>query len=489
MDLAHGLLALSAIARSLSRWQEHVKVDERRPPTRKERRQRQRRLEQARQRSREEFAERSPPAEPTDAAQTSETSPAKGPGRPKRPDVTAADVTGLKYFEKLRPLLERLHEVGCDRDKAGNRGLHYDEFCLFLLLGLFNPIVDSLRGLQQASELEYVQRRLGVCQVALGSVSEASRVFDAELLKPILDELGKQLQPLGRDRRLADIPQTLTLVDGSLVSALPLLVQAMWLKEQKGSGLVKWRLHTHFEVDRFVPTRIDITPNGGGENDERAVLERTIEPDHLYVMDRGYAKFALFNRIVLKKSSYVCRLRDNSAYEVLEERPLNESDRAGGILSDQIVRFPNAKTDSQPDHKIRLICIQTSPHTSRGKYRGGSTGPGSDGVLRIATNLLDVPVEIISLIYRFRWNIELFFRFLKQILGCRHLYFHSENGIKLQAYCAIIACMLLCLWTGRKPTKRTYEMVCYYFLGLASEAELLAHLDKLKRREANQSRI
>jgi IS4 transposase len=50
-----------------------------------------------------------------------------------------------------------------------------------------------------------------------------------------------------------------------------------------------------------------------------------------------------------------------------------------------------------------------------------------------------------------RGIIELFFRFFKQILGCRHLYFHSENGIKLQAYCAIIACMLLCLWTGRIP--------------------------------------
>ncbi len=52
------------------------------------------------------------------------------------------------------------------------------------------------------------------------------------------------------------------------LSALPLLLQAMWLKEHTGSGLVKWRLHTHFEVDRFVPTRIDVTPDGGGEHGE-----------------------------------------------------------------------------------------------------------------------------------------------------------------------------------------------------------------------------
>jgi hypothetical protein len=462
-------------------------VDEGPHLSKEERRQRQKRLEQARREARHK-ASQGPPVAPAgpagDVAASPEHSPVKRRGRPKRQEVTVADVTGLKYFEKLRPLLERLHEVGCERDKAGNRELHYDEFCLFLLLGLFNPVVDSLRGLQQASELEKVQERLKVGRVSLGSLSEASRVFDADLLKPILEELAGQLQPLEQDQRLAGISETITLVDGTLLSALPLLTKAMLLKERTGSGLAKWRLHTHFELVRGVPTRCDVTGNGGGEDDERAVLERTIEADRLYVFDRGYAKFALFNRIVKAESSYIGRLRDNSAYEVLEEKPLTDADRAAGILSDELVRFPNGKAEAQLDHPIRVVCIRTSPHTSRGKYRGGSTGPGSDGVLRIGTNLLNVPAEIIGLLYRYRWTIEIFFRFFKQILGCRHLYFHSQNGIELQAYCAIIACMLISLWTGRKATKRTYEMVCYYFLGLASEAELLAHLDKLKRHAA-----
>jgi hypothetical protein len=289
-------------------------------------------------------------------------------------------------------------------------------------------------------------------------------------------------QPLARDPRLKDIDQTLTLVDGTLLAALPKLMQASWLKGQTGSGLVKWRLHTHFEVERYVPTRIDVTPDGGGEHDERAVLERTIESDRLYVTDRGYAKFVLFNRIVAAQSSYVCRLRDNSVYEVVEERPLTDADRAAGVLSDQVVRF-NGKAEARPDHPVRLVCVKCSPHTSRGKYRGGSSGVDSDGILRIATNLLDVPAEIIALIYSWRWAIEIFFRFFKHLLGCRHVLSHSQNGIEIQAYCAIIACLLISLWTGRKPTLRTYEMICFYFCGLATEAELLAHLDKLKRRE------
>ena len=455
-------------------------VDEQTRGAEEESRQQRRRRERAQRRSENGEAEQTSVSATTSTTPSPDQAAAPRRGRKKRRDVTAADVTGMKYFQKLTPLLNRLHEVGCERDKAANRDLHYDQLCLLLLLGLFSPVVDSLRGLQQASALEKVQKRLKLGRASLGSLSEASRVFDAELLKPIIEELGGQLQPLGRDPRLAEVPGTLTLVDGTLLSALPLLLQAMWLKEQTGSGLVKWRLHTHFEVDRFVPTRIDVTPDGGGEHDERAVLERTLEGDRLYVMDRGYAKFSLFNHIVAEDSSYVCRLRDNSAPQVLEERPLTEADRAAGVLSDQLVQFANGKPEDRPDHPLRFVCVATSQHTSRGKYRGGSTGPGSDGVLRIATNLLDVPAEIISLIYRFRWQIELFFRFFKQILGCRKLYFRSQNGIELQAYCAIIACMLLCLWTGRKPTKRTYEMVCYYFLGLASEAELLAHLERLK---------
>ena len=110
-------------------------------------------------------------------------------------------------------------------------------------------------------------------------------------------------------------------------------------------------------------------------------------------------------------------------------------------------------------------------------------------MLRIATNLLEVPAEIVALIYRFRWTIEIFFRFFKHVLGCRHLLSHRPNGIEIQTYCAIIACLLISLWTGRKPTLRTYEMICFYFSGLASEAELLAHLTKLKHHDGAPTRL
>ncbi len=97
--------------------------------------------------------------------------------------------------------------------------------------------------------------------------------------------------------------------------------------------------------------------------------------------------------------------------------------------------------------------------------RGESRGHQSDGYLRLATDLLDVPADVIALIYRYDWTIKIFFRFLKQILGCRNLLRTDPVGIEVQTYCAIIACLLIALHTGRRPTKRTYEMICFYFIG------------------------
>ncbi len=97
---------------------------------------------------------------------------------------------------------------------------------------------------------------------------------------------------------------------------------------------------------------------------------------------------------------------------------------------------------------------------------------------------MHVPAEIIALIYHHRWAIEVFFRFFKQILGCRHLLSQRPEGIMIQVYCAIIACMLINLWTGAKPTKRTVEMLAWYFAGVASEAEMMRHIAGLQKTKA-----
>ncbi len=295
--------------------------------------------------------------------------------RTPRAEIKDKDITGLKYFAQLGGLLKELHAVGCERDRAGNRTLHMDEYCMLVLLYLFNPIVTSLRGLQQASDLKKVQKKLGCPRSSLGSLSESVAVFEPERLKPIIESLNKNLSPIAADKRLADVRQTPTQVDGSIAEALPRIAMASIRDAQSGSGgKMKWTQHTHFEVFKAVPVRVDVAPTAGGEHDERAVMERAIEPDRPYAFDRGYAKFELFNRIVDAGSSYVGRIRDNSVYQVLEERPLTDADRAARILSDQIISLGSDSTKETWNHPVRLVVIQAKPLKSKGRPGTGSTG-------------------------------------------------------------------------------------------------------------------
>jgi hypothetical protein len=352
-----------------------------------------------------------------------------------------------------------------------------------VLLSLFNPVVRSLRAIQQASRLRHVQRKLGCPGAALGSLSEAVEVFDPERLKPIIASLARGLQPV-RDVRQGHLKEALIAVDGSLIRTLKSIAEAAFLGDRNGDSHSAWRLHTHFDVERGVPVRIDVTGGcNSGRGDEKDRLRAALAADHCYVMDRWYAQYTLWNDIVRAGSSYVCRIRDNSDLgTVVEDRPVSAEAAAAGVLADRVVELGlQGKAGTRPDHPTRVVLIRTTPHAKRGGRKGGTGGPPSDGILRIATDRLDVPAEVLADIYKHRWTIELFFRFFKHILGCRHLLSTHRRGIEIQAYCAIIACLLIGLWTGRKPTLRTYEMICFYFAGWASEEELREHINRLKR--------
>ncbi len=391
----------------------------------------------------------------------------------KKPKIQEQDLQGFKHFKLLLPVLDKLHDAACARDIAGNRKLHYDQYTALILLYFFNPIVTSLRGIQQAGELKKVQRILGCPRTSLGSLSEAARVFDAELLRGIIGELVDKLPTLKGNRELEDIRGIITLVDGTVLSALPKLVQAMWSNAKGMHGI---KLHTHFELLKGVPTHMDLTD---GDGNERSVLQANLSPDRVYVLDRGYAKFELFADILKANSSFVCRVRDNSVFDVLEERASSPNAKPGEIRRDMTIRFTGEQAGKTGMNRpLRLVEIASEPrHKVKKNARGG---PDQGEVLLVATDIMDVDPEVIALIYKHRWAIETFFRFFKHILGCRHLLSHCQNGIEIQTYVAIIASLLITLWTGRKPTLRTYEMLCYYMSGLADEEELLAHIEKLK---------
>ncbi len=165
----------------------------------------------------------------------------KKPGPPKNPPIREEDIQGFKYLDAFFKTLKRFHDV---KDHK-NRELHYDQYLALILLYFFSPVLTSLRGIQQATTLEKIQERLGIKETSLGSLSEASQVFDAKLLVPLLKELAEQTLPREKDPELKQIQQLIKAVDGTLLPALPKMLWALWQDDQHRAAKL------HLEMDIF----------------------------------------------------------------------------------------------------------------------------------------------------------------------------------------------------------------------------------------------
>src|SRR5262249_54026111 len=214
-----------------------------------------------------------------------------------------------------------------------------------------------------------------------------------------------------------------------------------------------------------------------GNDSEKQQLRQTLAAGRLYVIDRGYAEYQLFQDILDAGSQFVGRIRDNAVWEVVQERPVSAAAVAAGVRSDRIVWLGCAGSRQALRQPLRVLEVVTGKVGSQGRAE----------VLLLATSCLAMAAELVALAYKFRWEEELFFRWFKCVLGGRHLMSESVDGLTVQVYVALIANLLLTLWAGKKPTKRTFEMFCLFFMGWATEEELLEHLERLKDQKGNSS--
>jgi hypothetical protein len=380
-------------------------------------------------------------------------------------------IQGFKYLSRVIPLLERLHDCGTQRDTAGNRQLHFDRYVALLLLYFFTPGLDSLRGLAQATALDKVAQATGGGPVSLGSLSEAPRVFDPTLLRGVLHELASDALPHelpAEQEALRD----LTAIDGTLLRVLPRMAWAVWQDDQHRAA----KAHVAFEVFSG-PTDATITHGNGSEREQ--LRTQLLKPGKIYVMDRGYESYELLAQIRAKDSSFVARVQQDVAFEVQKECPLDDAARAAGVVRDVLLKRLGSShhKDWHKDKPLRLVIVENATHRD-----------GEPKTLYLLTDKVDWAAELVALAYRYRWSIELFFRWLKSIFGCRHLLSNTAPGVAIQVYVALIASVLLGQWTGRKPDKRTYEMFCHFFSGLASEQELQDYLRKQQEKDAARKR-
>ena len=325
--------------------------------------------------------------------------------------------------------------------------LESDYFCLFLF-GLLNPVVDAMRGLCAASHLKRVQKDVCTRPVSLGSFSEAQGVFDPELLKQVFLQLASEIPTSWGDARLAHLADKLKLVDGTLLPALPRMHWALWLNDQNRAA----KLHLKFTVLRQAPSDALITH---GNACERKALRQFMQKGETIVGDRYYGlDYGFLEELRKLGISFVFRIRNKPRMEIIEELPLTAADRAAGVTWQGMVNLGD-KWQGEP---IRVVKVEV------------------DGKELLLATDLEIEAELIALIYRYRWQIELFFKWMKSILGNRHLMAESPAGVAIQTYSALIAALMLQLLTGRRPTKRAMELIRFYLMGHAELEEVITLL-------------
>jgi hypothetical protein len=340
------------------------------------------------------------------------------------------------------------------------RALALSDYLSLFLFGLLNPVVRTMRGLCAASALERVQAAVCTRPVSLGSFSEAQALLDPALLAEVFGQLSREVcvAPEGD----AALQRRWLIQDGSLFEALPRMYWALWRRQGQAQSQV--RLHLSLDLAAAAPARVAITP---GKGCERAAWRAQCQRGDGFIADRYYGEdYRLFGELDEAGVVFVVRLRDQAVINVIEELPLTEADRQAKVARSAWATL-GCKA-SQQSLRLWVLWVQTDKD-----------------LLRLVTNL--TPAELaageVSLFYKERWRIEMFFRWVKCILGCRHWLAESPPGVALQLYLALIAALLLQLYTGQRPTKRMMELIQFYLLGVASLDELCAGLERLAARK------
>ena len=360
------------------------------------------------------------------------------------------------FQARLRQTVERssrpLHPSWSDPQRL----LGYTDYLSLFLLGLLNPVVHTMRALCGASHLARVQAEVCTRPVSLGSFSEAQTLLEADLLSQVFQEVVAELPSASPAARAAG--RDWLIQDSSLFTALPRMHWTLW-RRQGGAPQAQVRLHLSLALEPATPQRATITP---GKTCERLAWRDQCRRGDAYVGDAYYGgDYGLLAQLDQAGVVFVVRLRADAVVTVEEELPVTTADRQAHVVRTAWVRLGSAKRDRSI--RLRAVWVQTPKE-----------------VLTLVSNL--APEELaaaeVALLYKERWRIELFFRWVKCLLGCRHWLAESPAGAALQLYLALIAAVLLQLYTGQRPNQRMFELIQLHLLGVATPEELWAGIQR-----------
>lgn len=380
----------------------------------------------------------------------------------------------LAHWKLLERFIRLLDQQGSQiapngREKHGLRDVDRRTYFGLFLFGLFNPVVSSMRALCHASKLDRVSDMLDLKgPVAISGFSDAQHVFAPEILEPVLrtllaESLARQTGPFQSG---GVSPEAIRIFDSTVWKVVNRMKWAEWRHQHCKQNAV--RLHVKL---RFSDEQADAFEVTEGKICERAAMRRMLKPGEFYLGDRNYGTdFALFSELEALGSGYVLRLRNEARWEVLENHPLTPAAETEGVTLDAMVRLGcrgcggirRVIVFKRPEMKEAVILVTSEPFSQMGT------------------------LEVTEL-YRHRWKVEMFFRWLKCLVPCRHWFAESREGVLIQIYLCLIKALLLAERTGSKPNKRMMELLQWHQMGAVSDeqlAELLAAEEATRARRA-----
>jgi hypothetical protein len=379
-------------------------------------------------------------------------------------------ISGGKYLRMLDKHVRALRE----ESPHGNRQLFLDDVFLAHLLALFNPTLRSLRTIEDFSQTRQAQRHLSVRKLCKSTLSDFHRMADPALLEPLIAELRAAVAARGGQAPPADLPHRLgqvLAVDGSFFRIAADVAWAVQRATSQGRKKAGARLDLHLNIGTWMPEIVQIS---GGDTSEAEAAARAITPGAVHLYDRGIFSFELLRKQIEVGAFFVHRLREpgerTPKFAAETPRELTEADRAAGVQSDALGRLVGSTHRPPPEGELREVVIQASDE------------PG--GQVRLLTNLFDVDARIVGQLYRYRWQVELFFRWLKCFAHFAHLISTSREGVLLSFYVAVIGVMLMYLQTGARPSKYAFSLLGLAACGAATLEELAPILKERERRIA-----
>jgi len=315
-----------------------------------------------------------------------------------------------KLLEPVQPFVE---EQGQKLTPHHNEKFTFQRF-FRLLIYYFASNYKSISLLIAMLQKGLIPPELNLSKVPYSTFSDAFERFSSDLFKAIFVSLLSTVS-------LKAIPELEALgilycVDGSL---FPTLASMLWAEYKKTSQAIK--MHLCFELNRMIPVEIII---GSGNSSERDALLQMLKAKATYIADRGYAAFRVFHEILLAQAHFVIRIKSNIRKTILQSLPVQLPEKVKILfkeVTDQIILY-----DKDPyGHSYRLVCFRVGKE-----------------IFHLLTDRIELTTMQIIILYAYRWQIELIFRFLKRTMNGIHLIKNIENGVTIQFYVMLIVALL-----------------------------------------------